>query len=168
MGIKSLYIIRHAKAEIPSFEKEDYGRDLLPKGIKRATLIAEKLKAELPAIDEKTLIISSTANRAMQTARIFANVLGYPDKRIQWEPHIYEAHYLVLMKLINRIKAQYDRVLLFGHNPGLSNLVYYISDRYVDLKTAHIAHLELEEGIDYALLSANTANLKEVLTEQAP
>ena len=167
MESKSLYIIRHAKAEWPTYEKDDFNRDLLPKGQSRATLIAEKLKAQLPVVDEKTLIVSSTAHRAAQTAKIFSKILGYPENRIQWEPKIYEAHYLILMKLINNLSASFDRVLLFGHNPGLSELVNYTTDRYVDLKTAHIAYLELEEGIDYSLLSANTATLKGVLTEDA-
>src|SRR5690606_40397205 len=98
METKSLYIIRHAKAELPTFEKDDFDRDLLPKGINRAILIAKKLKTHLPAGDEKILVISSTANRAKQTAKIFCDVLGYPEELILWEPKIYEAHYLFLMK----------------------------------------------------------------------
>ncbi|MBD1423523.1 SixA phosphatase family protein [Sphingobacterium chuzhouense] len=165
MKQKSLFIIRHAKAELPIFGKDDFDRDLLPKGTNRAELITQKLKAQLPAMDEKTLVISSTANRAMQTAKIFCDILGYPEERIVWEPKVYEAHYLFLMKLLNDVPASYDYVLLFGHNPGVSDLVGYVTDRFVNLKTAHTAYLELEEGIDYSLLSANTASLKKIITE---
>lgn len=162
---KSLYIIRHAKAEVPSFGKKDFDRDLLPKGVDRATSIAQKLKELLPPVDEKTLVISSTANRAMQTTKIFCDILGYPEARIEWEPNIYEAHYLLLIKRINDVATKYDRVLLFGHNPGLSNLAEYVSDHYTNLKTAHVACLALEEGIDFSLLSANTASLEQIITE---
>ncbi|TYR36010.1 phosphohistidine phosphatase [Sphingobacterium phlebotomi] len=167
METKSLYIIRHAKAELPIFDKDDFNRDLLPKGTDRATIIARKLKELLPAIDEKTLVISSTANRAMQTAKIYCDILGYPEERIVWEPKVYEAHYLFLMKRLNDVPISYDHVLLFGHNPSVSDLVGYISDRFVNLKTAHAAYLELEEGIDYSLLSANTASLKNIITENS-
>jgi len=167
MQTKSLYIIRHAKAELPSFNKNDFNRTLLLKGIARATETAQQLKEQFAPVDERTLIVSSTATRAAETAKIFCETLGYPEENIQWEPKIYEAHYLFLMKCINDIPAKYDRVLIFGHNPGLSNLVEYTTDTYVNLKTAHIACLELEEGIDYSLLSANTAILKKVITENA-
>lgn len=166
MQTKSLYIIRHAKAENPGFSKKDFDRDLLPKGVKRATHIAQKLKELLPPIDEKTLVISSTANRATETTKIFCEILGYPEIRIEWEPNMYEAHYLFLIKRINDISTKYDRVLLVGHNPGLSNLVEYVSDHTTYLKTAHVACLELEEGIDYSLLSANTATLKQELGDR--
>ena len=165
MERKSLYIIRHAKAEIPTFDKNDFDRDLLPKGIDLATLLAQKVRDHLPTNLEKTLVISSTANRAMQTTKIFCEILGYPVNSIVWEPKVYEAHYLFLMKRLNDIRDKFDHVLLFGHNPGLSELVAYTTDQYIDLKTAHAACLELEETIDYSLLSANTATLKQVITE---
>lgn len=162
---KSLYIIRHAKAEVPTFSKKDFDRDLLPKGVERATLIAHKLKELLPTVDEKTLVISSTANRAAQTTKIFCDILGYPEARIEWEPNVYETHYLLLIKRINDVAAEYERVLLFGHNPGLSSLMEYVSNHYTNLKTAHVAYLQLEEGLDYSLLSANTASLNQIITE---
>lgn len=165
METKSLYIIRHAKAELPVFGNDDFDRDLILKGTERAMLIAQKLKMQLSSIDENTLVISSTANRAMQTAKIFCDILGYPEERIVWEPKIYEAHYLFLMKYLNDIPASFDHVLLFGHNPSVSDLVDYIADRFVNLKTAHVAYLELEENIDYSLLSANTASLQTIITE---
>ncbi|PRD52678.1 SixA phosphatase family protein [Sphingobacterium gobiense] len=167
MERKSLYIVRHAKAELPTFSKDDFHRDLTPRGIHRAEDIAKKLKMHLPTIDEKTLVISSTANRAMQTAKIFCNILGYPVERIVWEPKVYEAHHLFLMKRLNDIPASYVRVLLFGHNPGISDLVGYATDQLINLKTSHIAYLELEEEMDYSLLSANTASLKNIITENS-
>lgn len=165
METKSLYIIRHGKAEEHSFTKDDFSRDLVEKGIARSLLVSEKIKKKIAVVDERTLIVSSTANRAAQTALIFARTLGYPEDRILWEPSIYEAHYLLILKRLNDIPAQYERVLLFGHNPGLSDLVDYIADDYINLKTAHVACLTLEEGLDYSTLSANTAYLNAIVDE---
>src|SRR5690606_33724547 len=142
MDKKSLYIIRHAKAELPTFGKDDFARDLLSTRIGRAELIALKLKTQLPAADEKTLVISSTANRAMQTAKIFCGILGYPEERIVWEPKVYQAHYLFLVKRLNDVPASYDYVLLFGHNPGVSDLIGYAADCFVNLNTAYTSCLE--------------------------
>ena len=165
MDSKKLYIIRHGKAEEHSFLKEDFDRNLVEKGIARSLVVAEKIRSKIAPIDERTLFISSTANRAAQTARIFAQSLGYPEENIVWEPNIYEAHYLLILKRLNQISAKYDQVLLFGHNPGLSDLVDYVADTYINLKTAHAACLTLDEDLDYSTLSANTANLDVVLEE---
>lgn len=162
---KALYIVRHGKAEEHSFGKKDFDRDLIQRGITRSTVTAEALQQRLHPVNEKTLLISSTANRAAQTARIFAKTLAYPEERIQWESRIYEAHYLLLLKRINDISANYDQVIIFGHNPGLSDLVEYIANEFVNLKTAHVACLTLEKDIDYSTLSANTATLHSILTE---
>jgi phosphohistidine phosphatase len=165
MKSKKLYIIRHGKAEEHSFSKEDFDRDLIEKGIARSLLVAEKIKSKIPQIDERTLFISSTANRAAQTAKIFAQSLGYPAEKIVWEPTIYEAHYLQILKRLNQVSANYEHVLLFGHNPGLSDLIDYVADEYINLKTSHVACLTLDEGLDYSTLSANTAHLELIIEE---
>ncbi|MGO3306935.1 MAG: SixA phosphatase family protein, partial [Sphingobacterium sp.] len=77
---------------------------------------------------------------------------------------IYEAHYLQILKSINDVSANYDYLLVFGHNPGLSDLVAYTSNQYVELKTASIACLTIENGLDYSTLSANTATLNKVIS----
>lgn len=163
MTNKTLYIILHAKAEDHALKEKDFDRNLIDKGRHRAKLIAEKLKQDIHFIDGRTLFLSSTANRAAETAEIFSHVLGYSTDAIKWESQIYEAHYLVILKCINNISANYDNVLVFGHNPGLSDLVNYVSDQYVNLKTSHVACLTLEEEIDYSILSANTAHLKKLI-----
>lgn len=163
MKTKSLYIIRHAKAEEFSLKKKDFDRILMKRGIERAQNNALILKEQCSPINDKTLFVSSTAARAAQTAHIFAKVLGYPEDQIQWTPSIYEAHYLLILKRINDVSAEYDKILVFGHNPGLSDLVTYISNQYVDLKTAHIACLSIEEDLDYSTLSSNTATLRKVI-----
>lgn len=166
METKSLYIVRHGKAEDHSLLKKDFDRNLIDRGIARATATAGSLKKSLSEIDQaQVLILSSTANRAAQTARIVAEVLGYPAEAITWEPGIYEAHYLQLMKRVNDISANYSHVIIVGHNPGLSDLVDYIADEYINLKTAYIACLRLEEGLDYSSLSANTADLEKIIAE---
>ena len=165
MQSKSLYIIRHAKAEEFSFDKTDFKRSLIDQGIKRAGEHALILKQEFTNHDDKILIVSSTAKRAAQTAQIFAGIIEYPESKIQWCPAIYEAHYLEILKNINNISANYNQVLVFGHNPGLSDLISYISDQFVNLKTANIACLKVVEGLDYSTLSANTANLNKLIGE---
>lgn len=164
MNTKTLYIIRHAKAELPTWDKKDYDRNIISKGIDRATAIAAQLKTIL-SIDKNTAVYSSSANRAIQTADIFCKALGFPIQDIQQTREIYEAHHLDILRVINQTADYVNTVLVFGHNPGLSNLSNYICDSYIDLKTSHVAVIKLEEGIDFASLSGGTGALLQVITE---
>ncbi len=156
--MKTLYLIRHAKAEEHSFSKDDFYRDLQKKGRERAERIAQKLKDSLK-IDEKTLVISSSANRAIQTAELFCEVLGYPQESIQQTRDIYEAHFMDILKVINSVPDEYDTLLIFGHNPGLSNLTNYLSHSEIELATSNVSILQLEGDLTFEMLGGGTANL---------
>lgn len=159
---KKLYIIRHAKAEIYSFDRKDYDRNLIDKGEERAVRIAHELK-EIFEVSDNTLAISSSANRAIQTAQIFCPILNIPISKIQLEKSIYEAYFKDILQIINEVDDSVDMLLVFGHNPGLSDLTNYICDSYIDLKTAQVACIELEDNLHFSELSSNTAHLKKVL-----
>lgn len=156
--MKTLYLIRHAKAEEHSFSKDDFYRDLQKKGRERAERIAQKLKDSLK-IDEKTLVISSSANRAIQTAELFCEVLGYPQESIHQTRDIYEAHFMDILKVINSVPEEYDTLLIFGHNPGLSNLTNYLSHSEIQLATSNVSILQLEGDLTFEMLGGGTANL---------
>ncbi|ERJ60630.1 SixA phosphatase family protein [Sphingobacterium paucimobilis] len=164
MSSKKLFIIRHAKAEIPIWEKKDFDRNIMDKGAARAQHIANKLK-DIVTIDEKTAVLSSTANRAIQTAHIFCTSLAFPLQNILQTKAIYEAYYLDILNIINQMPAHIDTLLVFGHNPGLSDLTNYICNSYIELKTSHCAVINLEDGIDFASLSGGTATLVQTITE---
>lgn len=164
MKPKKLFIIRHAKAEEHSILKSDFNRNLIQKGILRATKIAQML-GEKYLIDEKTLFVSSSANRAIQTANIFASILNFPLMSIIQTKNIYEAYYQDILKELNRIPNNIDTVFLFGHNPGLSDLTNYLCNSYISLKTAELAEINIEEGLYFSELSGNTATLKRIISE---
>lgn len=163
MQKKLLYLVRHAKAEEHSFAKRDHDRNLIEKGRSRAAQIATDLANELE-VTANTLVISSTANRARQTAELFCDRLGYPQEKIQLTKAIYEAFYLDILRRINAVGPEVDALVVFGHNPGFSDLTNYLTDSYIDLKTSHVAVIALEDGIDFASLSGSTAKLIKVLT----
>lgn len=164
LSMKTLYIIRHAKAEHQQLGLNDFDRNLTLAGAEQAQTSARILERELAAYPAaSTYILSSNAPRAVQTAEIFCETLHIPSSTMELEPRIYEAHYLQILKVINDISANYDHVLLFGHNPGLSDLITYVTNSPVSLRTSEIGCLTLDEGTDFSTLSANTANLKRVI-----
>jgi len=160
--MRSLFLIRHAKAVDISLSARDFDRDLQQKGIQRAEKIASDLKKTL-TIDQNTLFISSPANRAIQTAKIFASILGYPAENIRDSKELYDAHFIEILKVINTVEDHFNKVLVFGHNPGLSNLVNYLSHAEIALATSNVANLQLADEDTFNMLSGDTAKLIGIL-----
>lgn len=162
MKTKQIYIIRHAKAEEHSFAKPDYPRRLIAKGKNKAHRIANELAQDLYEM-ENTRMISSTADRAYETAEIFAEVLGIEKQNIQLEKSIYEASTDTLLKIVNKAPEKIDNLVLVGHNPGLSHLCNYICDTYINLKTSEVAIIELPVGFNFAMVSSGIGILKRII-----
>ncbi|NGM72632.1 SixA phosphatase family protein [Sphingobacterium sp. SGL-16] len=163
MSNKILYLIRHGKAEDHSFLKRDYERNLVEKGINRSQIVAQKIKKQLSK--EEILIVSSSANRALQTAEVFGEIVEYSKSEIQQESSIYEAYYTEILKVINKVDNKANTVFIFGHNPGLSDLTNYLCNSYIDLKTSHAAKIILPEGFNFSEVSGSTCQLEGVITE---
>lgn len=89
-------------------------------------------------------IISSTAARALATARLVAEAVGYPVKEIREDERIYEADPADILDVIRGLKNEWDRVFLFGHNPGLTNLVTELSVPAIDnVPTCGVVELQM-------------------------
>ncbi|WP_312135661.1 SixA phosphatase family protein [Sphingobacterium sp.] len=156
--MKTLYLIRHAKAEDHGLLKNDYNRNIISKGKERAIRIANELATQLK-INNNTLVISSSANRAKQTADIFCEILGYPLTDILETREIYEAHFTDILRIINNVPNNVENLLVFGHNPGLSNLTNYLSHAEVELATSNAAILSLPDNFNFSELAGGTATL---------
>lgn len=159
--MKNLIIVRHGKAEDHSFSKSDFGRDLTSSGIEKSNRIVQEIIQRID-LKGKILLISSSATRAIETCRLYAEALSYPLELIQVEDSIYEAYYMDILKVINQVHDSIDTLFIFGHNPGLSSLVGYLSEQEAYLKTSAAAHLNIESGLNFSHLSAGTAHLKTV------
>lgn len=122
--MKRLTLIRHAKAEGRCAEQDDFDRALKRRGQKDAVLMGQRL-LERSARPDK--IISSTARRALHTARLIATEIGYPHDNIGEEPGLYEAPEQRLLTAINGFDDSWQHVMLFGHNPGLTRLAEQLS-----------------------------------------
>ncbi|MEI2271054.1 histidine phosphatase family protein [Sphingobacterium sp. ML3W] len=158
---KKLFIIRHAKAEtIPGIN--DFDRSLTSEGIQHAKQVAAKLASTL-TLNDKSMVISSPANRALQTTRIFLDILGEPSFDIQIEDSIYECTYKHLLSVINSIPDHIDYVLLIGHNPTLTDLVEFLTRKAAYLRTSSFAEIKLDAGFTFQMLSGNCADLVQIV-----
>lgn len=116
-----LYILRHAIAEERDHEKwpDDSHRPLTRKGAKRMRRAAEGMRALNLSFD---VIYTSPFVRAKQTAGIVATVFDAKKLR-ETETLAVDGDPEELITLINNADAAFERVLLVGHEPYLSDLI---------------------------------------------
>ena len=139
---KKLYLIRHAKSSWDDSNQSDIQRTLNTRGLKDSPLMAELIKGKNIIPD---LIISSPAARALSTAEIFADVFYYNKKKIVSDERIYEAATRELITVIREIKNENNTVMLFGHNPALSNLANLLCNKFLpDFPTCAVVGIDLK------------------------
>jgi len=141
--MKTLYLARHAKSYWKDQSIPDIDRPLNSRGKRDAPFMGEVLNDNKIMLD---LIISSPAKRTKKTAIEISSKLGYPEKKIQFNEDLYEASSNTIIKLIKKIEEKYDRVMIFGHNPGLTMLNNHISNHYIDnIPTCGIVALQFDK-----------------------
>ncbi len=153
---KNLFLIRHAQAESNN-EIRDFDRKLTAQGLIDATEMSRRMLYHgiLPE-----LILSSPATRAMNTTKLFAENLSIPFSKIQPENTIYEASVSTLLSLINHINNDYSTVALFGHNPGISALLNYLSDKFFGtIKTSGVVQLQFPEA-DWNMITEGSGHIQ--------
>ena len=126
--MRKLILLRHAKSSWKDTSLDDFDRPLNRRGKKDAPIMADKLVMRKIKID---LIISSPAKRTTETAKIFANILGYQSEII-FNDKLYGASYNEILEVINLIDDKYQNVLLVCHNPGITDLANYISNYFIE------------------------------------
>jgi len=122
--LKTIIIIRHAKSSWQSTVLTDFDRALNNQGLKDAKLMGKVLASRKINLD---MIISSTANRAITTAKIIANQIQFKDK-IREEKKIYGASSKELFDIIIRLNSNINSIALVGHNPALHILSEMLSN----------------------------------------
>lgn len=127
--MKTLIIARHAKSSWDNPEWTDFERPLNKRGFKDAPMIAEILKDKKIKPD---LIYSSTAQRAITTAKIYSEILNFPQNDIIQDQNIYEQGNRYIIDLIKKTNNKINTIIVFGHNPTMTSLSTYFSGEYFD------------------------------------
>lgn len=139
--MKNLFLLRHAKSSWKDTLIDDFERPLNKKGKRDAPQIAYRFSKRGFDVD---LIISSSAKRTSDTAKIFADILRLKSETV-FKKELYEASYQEILEVINHINEKFGNVLIVCHNPGVTNLVNYLSDNYIDnLPTSGIVGLSTD------------------------
>lgn len=119
-----LTLVRHAKSSWDYPELSDFERPLNDRGRRDATRMAALAQQRLGRPDR---ILTSPALRAISTARLFAEAMGVAAAELSVQPRIYEASVETLLALVQLLDDHDGHVMLFGHNPGLSELAHLLA-----------------------------------------
>ena len=140
--MRRLTLVSHAKSSGDDAELADFERPLNARGRRDAPLMAKRLADELkPPLK----LVSSPALRAITTAHRFAEAVGIPHIAIRLEPGIYEASHGGLLRIVQELDDADPQVLLFGHNPGLSELALMLARcSFADLPTCAVATIRFD------------------------
>jgi phosphohistidine phosphatase len=151
--MKKLLLIRHAKAEKDTSVK-DIARPLKYIGMQDAAFMADRLKEQsiIPQI-----LITSPALRTKTTADIFADHLllpePFPNKAI------YEASQQTWLQVINQLPGEYEFIGMVGHNPGISQILQYLTGEARDVHTSTVAVIDFETD-DWRSVSKGSGKLE--------
>ena len=140
--MKHLILVRHAKSSWSDPSLRDHDRPLNNRGLRDAPRMGKLLHQRGVAPDT---LVSSTAVRALTTARLLAKQLDYPQADIQQEPRIYEAGVSDLFVVIRELDDAWNQVALFGHNPGFTYLANtFKGQEIVNVPTCGIVQVRLD------------------------
>ncbi len=139
--MKKLFIIRHAKSDLTNSNTSDFDRPLNHRGLRDSQKIGEHLNIHFA---KPEIILTSPAKRALTTSHIIAEQINYSTDKIQKEDPLYLATLEDLIKQIQNLDNKCNVVYIFGHNPGVSSLVSYFTNEWIEMKTCCAAILEAE------------------------
>lgn len=136
---KELIIVRHAKSDWGNLDLKDFDRPLNKRGHKTAPEMASRLVNQ-DIVPE--LIVSSPALRAFTTAKYFAEAWKISENDILQESSIYEASRSTLLNMINEFDESFNKIALFGHNPGLTDLINYLDGHIYEMPTCGVCYMQ--------------------------
>lgn len=122
--MKSLYLIRHAKANKLTPGLKDKDRALNNQGKKDAEGIGDILKKSKKTVFS---LYSSPAKRARDTATVIAKKIGLPVKNIKIVYSLYRSNIFKLLKIIKKIDDTMQTAFIIGHNPEFLKIVNYFN-----------------------------------------
>jgi phosphohistidine phosphatase len=133
---RRLVLLRHAKSEWPE-GVPDRKRPLTDRGRRDAAAAGRWLRTNVDRLD---VVACSTAERARETWALAAAELADPPGAA-FDDEIYGAPPEALVAVVGDLPDDAATALLVGHNPGLQQLVGWLSGEEAGMRTASVAVL---------------------------
>ena len=139
--MKILFLIRDAKSSWDDAALRDKDRPLDDRGKRDAPKMGKRLaKREV----KPDLILSSPAVRALTTAEIIAKKVDYKLKDIVVDDRLYAGEAEDLLDLIHKLSDKLERVMMFGHDPELTELAHRLASEITRMPTCAVAEFRFD------------------------
>lgn len=138
---RTLVLVRHGKSSWEEEGLSDRARPLAPRGLRDAPLMGGRLAREGVMPD---LILSSPACRALSTARLIAEELGYPISRIAIDDRLYGSDADTLLEAAGECAETLGCVMLVGHDPEFTALARRFCGKITRMPTCAVARFTFE------------------------
>jgi phosphohistidine phosphatase len=139
--MKTLFLVRHAKSSRDDPSLPDRIRPLDDRGRQDAPKMGKRLAKRDVKPD---LVVSSPALRALTTAQLIAEEVGYKRKDIVVDDRLYASNPDDLLAVIRELDKKLDRVMLVGHNPEFTDLAHRLSSEIIDMPTSAVAEISFD------------------------
>ena len=128
-------MLRHGKSSWDDDTLDDHDRPLNARGKRACETIARYIAQHKLGFD---LCLSSTALRARETALRVSETLRWPAE-IRLYRELYLAPPSEYLQAIRGVPDSSKRILIVGHNPGISTFASLLAGNSVELVTAALA-----------------------------
>jgi phosphohistidine phosphatase len=139
--MKTLFLVRHAKSSRDDPSLPDRDRPLDDRGMQDAPKMGKRLAKRDVKPDQ---LLSSPALRALTTAHLIAEEVGYKRKDIVVDDRLYASSADDLLAVIRALDKKLNRVMLFGHNPAFSDLAHRLSSEIIGMPTSAVVEFNFD------------------------
>jgi phosphohistidine phosphatase len=147
--MKTLTLVRHAKSSWSDTSLSDRQRPLNKRGKRDAPIMGRRI---LEHGIRPSLIISSPARRAWNTAKIIATQISYPIEFLQREDSLYLASLPEILDVIALQDNGFNNLMVVAHNPGMTDFANFLSPGLThNLPTAGVVCVQIDQD-DWNLL----------------
>ena len=122
IGMRTLYLLRHAKSSWADPSLADHDRPLNGRGRRAAPLMGAYLREGGHRPD---LVLCSTAARTRETLAAVMEELDV-EPEIDWDGDLYLAAPQQLLDLVRAVPDTVESVLMVAHNPGTAILAHVL------------------------------------------
>ncbi len=137
--MKTLILVRHAKADQKAKVKKERSRPISKKGARLAKYTGDEIRARMT---RPQFILASPVKKATQTVDLITHEIKFQGK-IKKHESLYMAEADDLLKLVRKLPEDIDCALIVGHNPGLESLIPLLTQEIIALPHAGMASISL-------------------------
>ena len=138
--MRTLYLLRHAKSSSGDASLPDFDRPLNPGGREAAEQVGKRLALEKLV---EPLVICSPSVRTRETAEIVLQSANLVVE-VRFEQRIYDAALRDLVQVVSELPDEKHSAILIGHNPGMEELLTFLTGESRRMPTCGLAKVQLE------------------------